>query len=250
MELLDDKMQAGYDHLENRDFAACATVWLDAWADVLRLCDATGIASIDEFDDRFPLTQQLFNWISDLEMELGNAGLKDPSFRTARIEMCQEALRRFTGMDQLMTGNLRRAWAESLFAIGHPAEGNALFQSWLDTDPRWGWGWIGWSDCHSGLKGHPGGQVDPERAEELLLLGFDQPGVREQADIADRLAWHYEETGRIDEARRWRDQGRQPDGRRGREAVETVVRSDGVVRNAPCPCGSGRKYKRCCGSPK
>jgi hypothetical protein len=35
---------------------ACAATWLDAWADVLRWCDATGIGSIDEFDDRFPLT--------------------------------------------------------------------------------------------------------------------------------------------------------------------------------------------------
>jgi preprotein translocase subunit SecA len=23
-----------------------------------------------------------------------------------------------------------------------------------------------------------------------------------------------------------------------------------VGRNDPCPCGSGKKYKRCCGSPK
>jgi len=28
--------------------------WLDAWSDVLRLCNATGINSIEEFDDGFP----------------------------------------------------------------------------------------------------------------------------------------------------------------------------------------------------
>jgi SEC-C motif len=250
MELLDDKMQAGYHHEENGDVTACASAWLDAWADVLRLCDATGIGSIDEFDDRFSLTQSLFNWISDLEMELGNAGIKDPSFDTARIEICEEALRRFTGMDELMTGNLRRAWAESLFTIGRAADGNALFRSWLDADPAWGWGWIGWSDCHRDRKTCPGGQVDLERAEELLLVGFDQPGVRDRADIADRLAFLYEEAGRADEARGWRDRASQPGGGGRRKAVTTVVRSDGVVRNAPCPCGSGRKYKRCCGSPR
>jgi hypothetical protein len=116
--LLDDKMQAGYDHQENGDVAACATAWLDAWADVLRLCDATGIGSVDEFDDRFSLTQSLFNWISDLEIELDNAGMKDLSFWTARIEVCREALRRFTDIYELTAGNLRRAWAESLFALG------------------------------------------------------------------------------------------------------------------------------------
>jgi hypothetical protein len=125
-----------------------------------------------------------------------------------------------------------------------------LFQSWLDADPRWGWGWIGWSDCYSDLRPLADGQVDLARAEELLLLGFDQLGVRDQDDIADRLAWLYEKTSRLDEARRWRDLGRQPEGGRRRNAASAVVRADGVARNAPCPCGSGRKYKRCCGAPK
>lgn len=32
-------------------------------------------------------------------------------------------------------------------------------------------------------------------------------------------------------------------------AVETIVRSDQKVgRNDPCPCGSGKKYKKCCGA--
>jgi SWIM/SEC-C metal-binding protein len=27
-----------------------------------------------------------------------------------------------------------------------------------------------------------------------------------------------------------------------------VVRSEKIGRNDPCPCGSGRKYKKCCGA--
>jgi hypothetical protein len=85
LELLDDKIQAGYDRQEWRDLAACAATWLDAWADVLRLRDATGIGSIDEFDDRFPLAQSLYNWLSDVEMELWNEGVNNREFLTARI---------------------------------------------------------------------------------------------------------------------------------------------------------------------
>jgi len=33
-----------------------------------------------------------------------------------------------------------------------------------------------------------------------------------------------------------------------REAAATAAAPRRVGRNAPCPCGSGRKYKRCCGS--
>ena len=46
-------MQAGMSDAEN-DTHAAAVTRLDAWSDVLRLSDATGISSIEEFDDRFP----------------------------------------------------------------------------------------------------------------------------------------------------------------------------------------------------
>ena len=31
-------------------------------------------------------------------------------------------------------------------------------------------------------------------------------------------------------------------------AVQQLVRGDRVGRNDPCPCGSGKKYKKCCGA--
>jgi preprotein translocase subunit SecA len=34
----------------------------------------------------------------------------------------------------------------------------------------------------------------------------------------------------------------------GESAVQTIVRAQPKVgRNDPCPCGSGKKYKKCCG---
>jgi preprotein translocase subunit SecA len=32
------------------------------------------------------------------------------------------------------------------------------------------------------------------------------------------------------------------------QTVQQVVRGDKVGRNDPCPCGSGKKYKKCCGA--
>jgi yecA family protein len=37
---------------------------------------------------------------------------------------------------------------------------------------------------------------------------------------------------------------------RERKRVQQPARSTKVGRNEPCPCGSGKKYKRCCGSPE
>jgi preprotein translocase subunit SecA len=34
------------------------------------------------------------------------------------------------------------------------------------------------------------------------------------------------------------------------EALKPIEVADKTPRNAPCPCGSGKKYKRCCGMPK
>ena len=33
----------------------------------------------------------------------------------------------------------------------------------------------------------------------------------------------------------------------GKETIKTSKKSDKVGRNDPCPCGSGKKYKQCCG---
>ena len=33
----------------------------------------------------------------------------------------------------------------------------------------------------------------------------------------------------------------------GKETIKTTKKSNKIGRNDPCPCGSGRKYKMCCG---
>src|SRR5437762_4160958 len=80
---------------EGNNTRAAAVTWLSAWSDVLRLCDATGISSIEEFDERFPLTQSLFNWSQDFEIALDNAGRNDGEIRWARIDFCGESFSRF-----------------------------------------------------------------------------------------------------------------------------------------------------------
>jgi hypothetical protein len=127
VEFLDDKIQAGYDALERQEAARAAVVWLDAWSDVVGLCDLTGIDSIREFDERFSMYQLLFNWSQDLEDALGNAGREDLEFLRARIAVCEEALRRFPDEDELMVENRRRALAESYFELGETDRAEALF---------------------------------------------------------------------------------------------------------------------------
>lgn len=259
LELLDDKMQAGYRELD-RNTVAGAALWLDAWADVLGLCDAAGIGSIREFDDRFPMTQSLYNWSQDLQDALWNAGLDDRQMLRARIAVCKELLHRFPDEDQLMTQNWRRALAESYFEVGETSKAEGLFQSWLAADPRWGFGWIGWASCY-----HPrsGRQGDQRRAEDLLREGYSVPGVRDRDAIAEWLRLLYRETGRAREFGQQASQLRRQAGRmtvsrrleladpdgQGTVLRDAQARTGKIGRNAPCPCGSGKKFKKCCGDP-
>ena len=254
LELLDDKMQAGYALDAGSNTHAAAVTWLNAWSDVLRLCDATGIGSIGEFDDRFPLTQSLFNWVQDLEVALEDAGRDNSEMRQALIGFCEESLRRFPREDQLMIENRRRAMAGAYFDAGLTEKADGLFGSWLDADPGWGWGWIGWADCYNPLEDKP---KDLGRAEKILRRGYRVPGVRDRAFIADRLEEVCGDGGRPDEARRFGEQARRlrrEPSRPPLPALSTPSPEDGartvkVGRNALCPCGSGKKLKKCCGSP-
>jgi len=282
LEALDDKMQAGYELRESGAVAVCR-VWLEAWSDVLCILDKAGMRSIQEFDDRFGGSQSLFNWIQDLESELWNAGLEDRQFLTARIALCEEGLRRFRTDDDLMTENRRRALAESYYELGETAKAEALYRGWLHLDPRWGWGWIGWSDCYRFTRTE---RRDWNRCEQILREGLAVAEVRDRADIADRLADACEEQGRDAEAAELRRQAKRSAATvevsqsvssvgkvlrqktqvhiggaglplsemsnmaamlRGTSAPAPVTKQK-VGRNEPCPCGSGKKFKKCCGA--
>ena len=236
-ELLDDKIEAGYDLQGPEGAQAACRIWLEAWRDVLGLLEKGGLQSIHAFDERFRGSQSLFNWIQDLEDELWNAGLEDRQFLTARIAVCEEGLRRFPAEDELMTENRRRALAESYFELGETGKAEALYRDWLHADPRWGWGWIGWSDGYGITRTK---FQDWQRAEQILREGLAVDQVRDRGDLLERLAHVCEEQGRKAEAIELRKQAK-------RNVVPTPVTRQKIGRNEPCPCGSGKKFKKCCG---
>jgi tetratricopeptide (TPR) repeat protein len=251
-EMLDDKMQEGYELNNSGQVKAACRIWLEAWDDTLRIFDKAGFETIREFDERFRGTQCLFNWVQDLEMQLWNAGLRDRRFLTSRVEVCEERLRRFEAEDDPSPENCRRALAESCFDLGETGKADDLYREWLNADPQWGWGWIAWADCHR----HTRTQfTDLHRAEEILREGLSIAGVRDFEDIAERLADLYEDEGRDDEAKEIRRQAEpmkappKPANLISHAASVSGSRRK-VGRNDPCPCGSGQKFKRCCAETK
>ena len=284
-EMVNDKMQAGYAALKAGDVAQACLLWLETWQAVLDIMERYGIRSLDAFDDLFGGTQSVFNWVQDLETELHNAGLDEPHFFRDRIALCETMIDRFDG-GRLTLGNFKLALAESHFELSNREIGDRLFRRWLDEQPRWGCGWIGWSDCYW-LFAAPTGEKDAVRAEQILKEGLAVPGVEDRAHLLERLAELYEETGKAAEAEAVREEIKQlPNPKRNTTtatrtagaqvkpiidfddewlpvgqlpnlakslpsasplSADTLSIKSKVGRNEPCPCGSGRKFKKCCG---
>jgi hypothetical protein len=283
-EMLDDKMQAGYAALGDRDSPKACRLWLEAWRAILDLMARSGADTLDRFDDQFGGTQSVLNWVQDLEMELHNAGLDEPDFFRERIALCETVIARFSG-GWLPIENFQVALAQSYFELGDRAEGARLFRRWLEECPQWGGGWMAWSDGYWLFAGQH--SKDAARAEQILKEGLAVPGVENRTDLLDRLALIHEGTGRDEEASVLRKEIQQALGPKrtvtvrhepdvmqikqgfdfGEEGLpldqlpnlakspksarpvsdESSDRLAKVGRNEPCPCGSGKKYKKCCG---
>ena len=220
------------------------------------------------------------DWVQDVEMALANAAVDRPEYHRHRIRFCEEFLQRFGGDDPLVTENMRRALAESVWGSGERECAEGLFEAWLKDDPQWGWGWIGWSDLH----GFPLDDTKPDwlKAEAILQRGLAVASVRHREHLKERLAEIYEQTGRTKETATLRKPTAKA--RTTAEVVDedllrlrttfdfgeeglpldelpklaAAMRSQHldliqpppkrkVGRNEPCPCGSGRKFKQCCG---
>lgn len=281
-EMIDDKMQEGYGRMELLDAIGACEVWLEVWRNILNIIDSQKMGCLDEFDRKFRGTQSVVNWVQDLETELWNAGLKDKNFFYERIKFCEDYINRFSDMKSLITENMKKALAQSCFQVGEVARTDSLFRQWLTEDPQWGWGWIGWSDCYwlDVWK-----ERDFDKGEQILNEGLAVPLIRDKIHIMERLAELYSESGRDKDADKIIEKienlnqvkqdvtiSKIKNGLRvktklnfGEEGIpvdefteihQRMINRDywdedvtkiKLGRNDPCPCGSGKKYKKCCG---
>ena len=247
MEMVDDKMQAGYSKLNAGNRHAACQLWTEAWHDILKIISRHEIPSLDAFNEQFAGTQCLFNWVQDFESELGDAGIDEVHFFHERISLCKTMIDRFsTGTFSEI--DFKTALAQSHFKIGEHDKCDLIFQQCLDKNPQWGWGWIGWSDVYFSLA-TPENQ-DATKAEMILKRGLAVADVSDRRSILERLTELYDETDRPDNAADIRRQMEQQQKRKSKALVASPGKLQNgnykAGRNDSCPCGSGKKFKKCC----
>jgi len=256
-EQIDDDMQRGYSYSMNDENVLACNEWKKTWEAVISAMDSGGFGSIEEFDEAFSGLECVYNWASDYETELMNAIGEDISFAKDRISFSTGYLDRIADKCGQNSLNKRVAIANSYFLLGMTDEGEKLYKALSDEYPAWGWGWISWSDEYVDNRGY-------SKAIDLLKTALTVDGVSDIPAIKDRLKAVYKACGMHEEADsvvidEW-DYGvplSEIENVAGvlKNDMETVINEifgnseqrRKIGRNEPCPCGSGKKYKKCCG---
>jgi len=237
---LNERMQEGYKLSLEGELAAACDAWMRLWRDIEWEMEARGIATIEEFEPIFDGDQYLTKWANDFDIALYNASLEDKAYAKLRVGFCSAYLRRIPqdGPDGL---NFRKAVAEAYFRLGKAGEGEAAYRELTEDRPAWAWSWIGWAEQY-GNYGEEENR-DPERGIAILKRALEVDGLEDREFVLERLQDLYEEAGRKEEAEALQAllPSRPPSGL-------NLAANEKAGRNDPCPCGSGKKYKKCCGA--
>jgi hypothetical protein len=210
--------------------------------------EAEGIAeNIGDLDKKYRWKHYPGNYVQYLEMELHNAGMDDRPYHQKRMDFCKERLE-WCGTDELLANNTRIGLGAAHYWAGDEPGGEATFREWIREDPDCGWAYSGWAECCISNSGEP----QYGKAEEILLAGYGRGGLRDRECVAEGLASLYGEIGETAKAGEFSRmlsglQPTEPEGG-GRDSEPMPARAAKAGRNEPCPCGSGKKYKKCCGA--
>jgi len=180
LEMIDERMQDGYDALERGDARGACAIWLEVWALLLdTLPDASSVETLDE--GFVTGLNRIGNWVGDVSIELLNLVREEPELARRALQVYRVAA------DRLGDRHVRQDLAELQYALGETAAGEAVLEAMIRDDPDDPTGYALLSD-HLGWMRHPG-YGDVPRAIALLETALARP-VRDATswDLPRRLA--------------------------------------------------------------
>jgi len=137
--------------------------------------------------------------------------------------------------------------AQGLFALRRREEGEACYKQIISRNP----GYI-WFPVHAGDCFLMHGKKDFEKARDYYALALDAAKkLPDSTETREDLYFVYEKVINLaremgETAKADRMQGMLDSLRKLSKEVKLPMKGK-VGRNDPCPCGSGKKYKKCCG---
>jgi preprotein translocase subunit SecA len=183
---------------------------------------------------------------------LGDAVYKVFGFQ---MDLPAETLDRLTpvNFDDLLRGTGRQRFAEKLAEFGDELMDHLIKVIMLQViDTQWKDHLLSIDHLKEGIGLRGYGQKDPkqEYKREAYQLFMDMMN-RTREEVVEKIFWvqvtQEDEVARLEEEQQAQKQ-RMVFNLGDHEPAATPVKSrKNVGRNDPCPCGSGQKYKKCCG---
>lgn len=255
-----DLIDEGWEYAENQDYENMTRCWLEAWdktkENVNQAEIRLGISAVDEATD---YEYDIGGWLYEMELELFNAKAHEIC-----IQFCHEVLDTFV-WEYDDYGGFKAAIGESLNALGRRDEGKKWFEDWLEQEPH----------HPEAINGYAMSLAEEGKAKEAYRLVDQELGdgpctmenealfhsavqLTKALGMEDRLSYYKEQIGKFYEEPAGMDE--YGDVIFGDDMLdedtydgfypsfhEPVVKPPKIYPNDPCPCGSGKKYKKCCG---
>lgn len=269
---MSEMLKQGYDALD-RDFRDPSAIepWEKAWEIVKeKVRNAEMPLEIYEVDEATDYEYNLEEWISEMTDSYRRMGEDDRC-----ISFCKEVIDTFAWR-QFPPSEFKNCIGNCLMELGRLEESDAWYEAWLEEGRE--------PDAVTACTGYWMARREYRRAEELLdhilkeceggndydgfyAIGAEycrQIGQEKKAGEFDRMQEEYEERmkeyeteyedwempffGEGSEQDPWSMEGGlwDMDAKRP-QRQEPIVKAKKVYPNDPCPCGSGKKYKKCCG---
>lgn len=246
----DDLVQQGYECFEKKKAADGLRFWQDAGKVFESIMEQT-----PEINTLYGLMKALNyeypidGWLHDYEMELGNAGKYEE-----RIAFCRKILEIFDWQDD-DDSCFQCGIGESLFYQGKVAEAYGHYEKWLAEDPQNanGISSFSWILFENG---------EAEKAYEVVrratwgiscyadnfILFMRGRELAEYVGKEEESKWYRQQLDEFEESgKKYNAGGEIPFGEYIEPKQLPLVKEQKIYPNDPCPCGSGRKYKKCCG---
>ena len=246
----DHLIQKGYECFAVQKAKEGLDFWKSAWDVFCSVMEQeqetdTLYGLMDSLDYVYPVD----GWLQDYEMELGNAGNYEE-----RIALCRKVLEIFDWMDE-DDSCFQCGIGESLFREGKITQAYEHFEKWLAEDPQningnLSFSWLlsenGEDQKAYGVIRRAVWGASCYSDNSVLFIRAKQ--LAEHIGKEDESIWYQQQLDKYDESiRNW---GKNKDIRFDKFAEPKqipVVKEKKIYPNDPCPCGSGKKYKKCCG---
>ena len=240
-EQINGKLAAGYRNYSNNKSEAACIPWLEAWEEIKIILQETGMTML-ELQKAYPWLEHLLNYVQDLEMELHNAGIDNTDYFKKRIRYCEEVLEQKELPADIYEG-ARSAIGESYFELDDIETAEQFYRNWLTSDPQWGYGYLSWSHGYAWAK------QNPSKAKEILETALAVPQIRNRQDLLNRMVEICKELAEPEALQKYQQEQKQFEKTEKQQLLDQTQRKvESIGRNDPCLCGSGIKYKKCCGA--